>query len=73
MIRILLIFVVPVVLPTGLYVLWRALMPVNFGGSRAIAREEWEPLPWFWLGIAGGVLMLATFVTVIIYPEFFGT
>lgn len=72
MIRILLIFIVPVFLPAGLYILWRALMPPNFGGSRALARDEWEPLPWFWLGLAGGFLMIVTFVTVIVFPEFLG-
>ena len=69
MIRLVLLFVLPAILPAGIYVLWRALVPSKFGGSRAIAREEWEPLPWPWLLLAGVLLMLITFFTVVAYPE----
>ena len=51
------------------YILWRAIAPPKFGGSRAIAREEWEPLPWPWLILAGGLMVMITVFTVIAYPE----
>ena len=69
MIRLLLMFVVPAVLPVGIYILWRAIAPPKLGGSRAIAREEWEPMLWPWLILAGGLLVLITVFTVIAYPE----
>ena len=69
MIRLLLMFVLPALLPIGLYILWRAIAPPKFGGSRAIAREEWEPLPWAWLILAGGLMVMITVFTVIAYPE----
>ena len=71
MIRVLLIFIIPLVLPAGVFVLWRALVPPKYGGSRAIARDEWEPLPWPWLASAGGILMVITIFIMIAYPEFF--
>ncbi|MEE2956824.1 MAG: hypothetical protein VX780_11890 [Pseudomonadota bacterium] len=71
MIRVLLIFIIPLVLPTGVYVLWRALVSPKYGGSRVIARDEWEPLPWPWLALAGGILMVITVFIMIAYPEFF--
>ena len=46
MIRLLLIIVVPLILPAAAYVIWRTFVPPKFGGSEAIARDQWEPLPW---------------------------
>lgn len=69
MIRLVLLFVVPLVTPTGLFILWRAFAPPNLGGSRAIAREDWEPLPWPWLILSGGLLVIITVFTIIAYPE----
>jgi hypothetical protein len=69
MIRLVLLFVVPLVTPTGLFILWRAFAPPNLGGSRAIAREDWEPLPWPWLILSGGLLVIISVFTIIAYPE----
>lgn len=61
MVRIFLITVVLFALPTGGYVLWRVFL------SRR-AREgvqdsfDWETMPWHWLLIAGGVLVLVGIV-----------
>jgi hypothetical protein len=72
MIRILLLFVFAVGFPFVAFILWRAYMPPKFGGSRSIAREEWEPLPWVWLGVASAICMLAAFTVMILYTEWFG-
>ncbi len=72
MIRILFYFVFAVGLPFLVFILWRAYMPPRFGGSRSIAREEWEPLPWVWLGIASAISMVTAFALMILYPEWFG-
>lgn len=69
MIRLILLFVVPLIAPTGVYIVWRAFAPQKLGGSRAIAREDWEPLPWPWLILAGGLLVVISVFTVIAYPE----
>jgi len=69
MTRLILLFVVPLVAPTGFYILWRAFAPPKLGGSRAIAREDWEPLPWPWLILSGGLLVVVSVFTIIAYPE----
>ena len=69
MIRLVLMFVISAILPTGIYVLWRAFAPTKLGGSRAIAREEWEPLPWPLLILAGVFLMVIMFFLMVTYPE----
>ena len=69
MIRLVLMFVLSAILPAGIYVLWRAFASPKLGGSRAIAREEWEPLPWPWLILAGVFLMVIMFFIVVAYPE----
>ena len=69
MTRLVLMFVISAILPTGIYVLWRALAPTKLGGSRAIAREEWEPLPWPLLILAGVFLMVIMFFLMVAYPE----
>ena len=69
MTRLVLMFVISAILPTGIYVLWRAFAPTKLGGSRAIAREEWEPLPWPWLILAGVFLMIVMFFMMGAYPE----
>ncbi len=72
MIRLLLIIVVPLILPAAAYVIWRTFVPPKFGGSEAIARDQWEPLPWPWLLGCGGVLMVITLTTVVLFPDVFG-
>ncbi|NQV22678.1 MAG: hypothetical protein HQ511_14790 [Rhodospirillales bacterium] len=72
MIRLLLIIVGPLILPAAVYVIWRTFVPPKFGGSAAIARDQWEPLPWPWLLGVGGVLMVITLTAIVLFPEIFG-
>ncbi|MGA0346656.1 MAG: hypothetical protein ACO3N9_08930 [Alphaproteobacteria bacterium] len=69
MIRVLLLTVVPFFLPTVAYVLWRVFLPVRFGGSAAIDRDEWEPLPWKWLVLVGGFSVVVAISISIIFPD----
>ncbi len=69
MIRVLLVTVVPFFLPAAVFILWRTFAPTNMGGSKAIARDEWEPMPWKWLLIIGAVLSAVTLTVAIVYPE----
>ena len=46
----------------------RTFVPPKFGGSEAIARDQWEPLPWAWLLGCGGILMAITLTTVVAIP-----
>lgn len=72
MIRIFLLVVVPFVSPTVLFILWRTFAPPRWGGSEAIANDRWEPLPWKWLTISGGVLVAITLAVVVFFPGMFG-
>ena len=72
MIRVLLLFIVAIGLPFGLFILWRSYLPTSLGGSEAIEKEEWEPLPWPWLGIASAISLVAAFTLMILFPEWFG-
>jgi hypothetical protein len=69
MIRVLFIAVVPFFLPAAVYVLWRTFAPTSMGGSAAIARDEWEPMPWKWLIIIGAVLSSISLFIAVYYPD----
>ncbi len=69
MIRVLLLTVVPLFLPAVTYILWRTFAPVRYGGSAAIAKDEWEPLPWRWLVPIGVFLMAIAIAISIIFPD----
>ena len=71
MFRVLFLIVIPLILPAVTYLIWRTFMPPKFGGSEAAANAEWEPLPWTWLLICGGVLMLISLTTFIVFPDIF--
>jgi hypothetical protein len=51
--RILLTYVVPLVLPTVLYVIVRILVQRR-------TPERWGDMPWLWLGVSGFVLLVLT-------------
>ena len=54
MFRVLLTIVLPLVLPTALYLAWvRTTHPEKDGGPM-----HWRALPWLWLAGAGTVLLL---------------
>lgn len=48
-------------LPAAAYYLWRVFMPERFGGSPALVRGEWQPLPWRWL-LPIGLALLVVFI-----------
>lgn len=61
MIRVLLTYIVPLLLPTALYFLWLWLMQRGSGPGAAAAKAAAErPVPWAWLALAGLVLVGAT-------------
>jgi NhaP-type Na+/H+ or K+/H+ antiporter len=64
--RIFLTIILPLMLPTVLYVLWA----VSSGRIDAQAAASWRDLPWTWLGIIGVVLLAAVFGAAV---EFEGT
>ena len=72
MIRVLLIIVGPMILPAAIFVVWRTFAPPKYGGSEAIARDQWEPLPWPWLLACGGVLLVITLTLIVMFPDVFG-
>jgi hypothetical protein len=56
MTRVFLTVVVPLLLPTVIYLLWL----VSFGRGRSSGGAmAWQGLPWVWLGLAGFVLAAA--------------
>lgn len=62
MTRLFLTIIVPLLLPTALYVLWAVSV-----GRAAIAgaAAEWRALPWTWLVIAGVILAIMVLVAVV--------
>lgn len=72
MIRVLLLIFVPLILPAAVYVIWRTFVPPKYGGSEAIARDQWEPLPWPWLLGIGGCLTAIMMTLIVLFPEIFG-
>ena len=72
MIKVLLIIFGSLILPTVAYVIWRTFAPERYGGSKVIAKDEWEPLPWPWLMGTGGIFLLLTLVMFICFPDLFG-
>ena len=72
MIKVLLIFFVPLFLPPAVFVLWRTFAPTGWGGSEAIEKDQWEPLPWKPLMIVGGVLTAIAVLVAVVFPDVFG-
>ncbi len=60
MLRILLTIVLPLLLPTALYLLWISAL----GAPRADSAVAWSSLPWVWLVGAGAVLLIAVLLLV---------
>jgi hypothetical protein len=62
MTRVFLSIIIPLLLPTALYVLWA----VSVGRAEiAGAASEWRALPWAWLLIAGAILAIIGLVAVV--------
>ena len=66
MLRVILTIVVPLILPTAVYVLW--MRTVHWDGPGAAVR--WRALPWIWLVGAGAVLLALVLFVVTVH---FGT
>lgn len=60
MLRVVLTIVLPLLLPTAIYVAW--LLTVQWSSPGETVR--WATLPWIWLGVAG-VLLLGTVLVVV--------
>jgi uncharacterized protein DUF6111 len=74
MFRVFFTIVLPLVLPTALYLVWIQLAHWSSGGSSPGSQEEsergaavrWAALPWVWLAAAGAVLLaLVLFVVTV--------
>ena len=59
MLRVLLTIVLPLVLPTALYLAWIRMMQGAEGGQ-----PRWRALPWVWLVGAGTLLLIVVLVVV---------
>jgi hypothetical protein len=74
MLRVFLTIVLPLVLPTALYLLWLRvahwLPRESTAGSRQGERVQWAALPWVWLAAAGAVLLALMLFVVTVH---FGT
>ena len=66
MLRVLLTIVLPLVLPTALYLLWVRTTQKEEGGGAM----RWRALPWLWLAGAGVVLLAVVLFVVTVH---FGT
>jgi Family of unknown function (DUF6111) len=61
--RILLTIVLPLLLPTALYLLWAtALRPERHDGA-----ARWTSLPWLWLAVAGVALLAIVLLVVTVH------
>ena len=58
MIRVFLTIVLPLLLPTALYLLW----VTTFGAPQDGGAVAWTALPWVWLAGAGAVLLAVVLV-----------
>ena len=66
MLRVLLTIVLPLVLPTALYLLWVRTTQWEEGGGAM----RWRALPWLWLAGAGALLLAVVLFVVTVH---FGT
>lgn len=66
MLRVLLTIIVPLILPTAVYVLWMRTMRWEASGGAV----RWRALPWVWLAGAGAVLLALVLFVVTVH---FGT
>ena len=65
--RAFLAIVLPLALPTALYVLYMALVRRR-PGATGVAAQPME-MPWSWLIIAGGILVIITIVALYVFED----
>ena len=63
MLRIVLTIVLPLLLPTALYLLWVG----SFGAEPGIGAVRWRTVPWVWLAGAGAVLLAIVLFVVTVH------
>jgi hypothetical protein len=63
MLRVLLTIVLPLLLPTALYLLWVG----TFGAERRGSAVRWTAVPWTWLAVAGVVLLAIVLFVVTVH------
>ena len=62
MTRVVLTIILPLLLPTALYMLWA----VSIGRAEATGAEgAWRGLPWTWLLVAGAIFVVIVLVAVV--------
>jgi hypothetical protein len=64
MLRVFFTIVLPLLLPTAVYVAWLMTMQWSAKGSAGGEGVSWAALPWIWLAAAGVVLLALVLVTV---------
>src|SRR5215211_2711013 len=71
MLRVLLTIVLPLLLPTAIYVAWLVAKQWSAGAAaEGSARGEgvpWTALPWVWLAVAGVVLLVLVLAIVTVH------
>ena len=63
MLRVVLTIVLPLLLPTGLYLLWIATLGPSHEGDAI----PWAAMPWIWLAGAGAVLLAIVLFVVTVH------
>ncbi|HXP31711.1 MAG TPA: DUF6111 family protein [Stellaceae bacterium] len=63
MTRVVLTVIVPLLLPTAIYLLW----VVSVRRARPAAAMTWQGLPWLWLVLAGIVLAAAALLVLVAF------
>jgi hypothetical protein len=63
MLRVFLTIVLPLLLPTGLYLLWIATL----GSSQEGGAIPWTTVPWIWLAGTGAVLLAVVLFVVTVH------
>jgi len=67
MLRVLLTIVLPLLLPTAIYVAWLMAMQRSARGSAQGEGVRWTALPWIWLAAAGVVLLVLVLAIVTVH------
>jgi uncharacterized protein DUF6111 len=63
MLRVFLTIVLPLLLPTALYLLWVVMFGAEHGGDAV----RWAAVPWIWLAGAGAVLLAIVLFVVTVH------
>jgi hypothetical protein len=67
MLRVLLTIVLPLLLPTAIYVAWLMAMQWSARGSAPGEGVRWTALPWIWLAATGVVLLVLVLLTLTVH------